>query len=70
MEEKGYYVRLVCNTGQGVAVSLHKALESITSFQVQSSNLATVGDNFVLTFTLNVSSFLYNFTKVCLFKDK
>ncbi|KAI3696931.1 hypothetical protein L6452_29566 [Arctium lappa] len=55
VEEKGYYVRLVCNTGQGVAVSLHKALESITSFQVQSSNLATVGDNFVLTFTLNVT---------------
>ncbi|KAJ9558946.1 hypothetical protein OSB04_013560 [Centaurea solstitialis] len=55
VDEKGYYVRLVCNTGQGVAVSLHKALESITSFQVQSSNLATVGDNFVLTFTLNVT---------------
>ncbi|KVI00149.1 Myc-type, basic helix-loop-helix (bHLH) domain-containing protein [Cynara cardunculus var. scolymus] len=55
VEEKGYYVRLVCNTGQGVAVSLHKALESITSFQVQSSNLATVGDSFVLTFTLNVT---------------
>ncbi|XP_076929566.1 transcription factor FER-LIKE IRON DEFICIENCY-INDUCED TRANSCRIPTION FACTOR-like [Bidens hawaiensis] len=55
VEEKGYYVRLVCNKGRGVAVSLHKALESITSFQVQNSNLATDGDNFVLTFTLNVS---------------
>ena len=56
VEEKGYYVRLVCNKGRGVAVAIHKALESITSFQVQSSNLATAGDNFVLTFTLNVSS--------------
>ncbi|KAM0052701.1 putative transcription factor bHLH family [Helianthus debilis subsp. tardiflorus] len=55
VEEKGYYVRLVCNKGRGVAVSLHKALESITSFHVQSSNLATDGDNFVLTFTLNVT---------------
>nr|GEZ26306.1 transcription factor FER-like iron deficiency-induced transcription factor-like [Tanacetum cinerariifolium] len=53
VEEKGYYVRLVCNKGRGVAVALYKALESITSFQVQSSNLATVGDGFVLTFTLN-----------------
>ncbi|XP_071719192.1 transcription factor FER-LIKE IRON DEFICIENCY-INDUCED TRANSCRIPTION FACTOR-like [Rutidosis leptorrhynchoides] len=55
VEEKGYYVRLVCNKGRGIAVSLHKALESITSFQVQTSNLATIGDNFVLTFTLNVT---------------
>nr|XP_043611894.1 transcription factor FER-LIKE IRON DEFICIENCY-INDUCED TRANSCRIPTION FACTOR-like [Erigeron canadensis] len=55
VEEKGYYVRLVCNKGRGVAVSLHKALESITSFKVQSSNLSTVGDNFVLTFNLNVT---------------
>ncbi|GJU52024.1 transcription factor FER-like iron deficiency-induced transcription factor-like protein, partial [Tanacetum coccineum] len=53
VEEKGYYVRLVCNKGRGVAVALYKALESITSFQVQSSNLATVSDGFVLTFTLN-----------------
>ncbi|PWA96313.1 Myc-type, basic helix-loop-helix (bHLH) domain-containing protein [Artemisia annua] len=56
VEEKGYYVRLVCNKGRGVAVALHKALESITSFQIQSSNLATVGDNFVLTFTLIVTA--------------
>lgn len=60
VEEKGYYVRLVCNKGRGVAVSLHRALESmITSFQVQSSNLSTVDDDFVLTFTLNVSLPLY-----------
>lgn len=55
VEERGYYVRLTCNEGRGVAVSLHRALESITSFQVQNSNLSTVGDEFVLTFTLNVS---------------
>ncbi|GJX71770.1 transcription factor FER-like iron deficiency-induced transcription factor-like protein [Tanacetum coccineum] len=55
VEQKGYYVKLVCSKGRGVAVALHKALESITSF-VQSSNLATVGDNFVLTFTLSVTA--------------
>nr|GEV03224.1 Myc-type, basic helix-loop-helix (bHLH) domain-containing protein [Tanacetum cinerariifolium] len=33
-----------------------KALESITSFQIQSSNLATVGDTLVLTFTLKVAA--------------
>ncbi|KAD3337169.1 hypothetical protein E3N88_32689 [Mikania micrantha] len=54
VDEKAYYVRLVCNNGRGVAVLLHRALESITSFQVQSSNLSTVGDDFVLTFTLNI----------------
>ncbi|GKD91453.1 transcription factor FER-like iron deficiency-induced transcription factor-like protein, partial [Tanacetum coccineum] len=60
VEETGYYVKLICNKGRGVAVALHKALESITSFQVQSSNLATVGDNFVLTFTLNACEFDIN----------
>ncbi|KAK9068620.1 hypothetical protein SSX86_012735 [Deinandra increscens subsp. villosa] len=54
VEEKGYYVRLVCNKGRGVAASLHRSLESITSFEVRNSNLSTVGDDFVLTFTLNV----------------
>ncbi|GJR22528.1 transcription factor FER-like iron deficiency-induced transcription factor-like protein [Tanacetum coccineum] len=66
VEETGYYVKLICNKGRGVAVALHKALESITSFQVQSSNLATVGDNFVLTFTLNVSSALYHYKNIYL----
>ncbi|KAL2454753.1 Transcription factor FER-LIKE IRON DEFICIENCY-INDUCED TRANSCRIPTION FACTOR [Abeliophyllum distichum] len=54
VEERGFYVRLVCNKGKGVAVSLFKALESLISFNVQSSNLATSADNFVLTFTLHV----------------
>lgn len=55
VEEKGFYVRVVCNKGQGVAASLYKALDSFSSFIVQSSNLATADKNFVLTFTLNVS---------------
>ncbi|XP_030959272.1 transcription factor FER-LIKE IRON DEFICIENCY-INDUCED TRANSCRIPTION FACTOR [Quercus lobata] len=54
VEERGFYVRLVCNKGGGVALSLYKALESLTNFIVQSSNLATVSERFVLTFTLNV----------------
>ncbi|CAI9785913.1 unnamed protein product [Fraxinus pennsylvanica] len=54
VEERGFYVRLVCNKGQGVAVSLFKALESLIGFDVQSSNLATSADSFVLTFTLHV----------------
>ncbi|KAJ0690673.1 hypothetical protein HanOQP8_Chr11g0420461 [Helianthus annuus] len=57
VEEKGYYVRLICNKGRSVAASLHRALESITSFQVQSSNLSTVDDDFVLTFTLDVTAY-------------
>ena len=48
-------MRLVCIKGEGVAASLYRALESLTSFIVQSSNLATTSEGFVLTFTLNVS---------------
>ncbi|KAK6141984.1 hypothetical protein DH2020_020749 [Rehmannia glutinosa] len=55
VEERGFYVRIVSNKGKGVAVSLFKALESLTSFNVQSSNLAAAAaDNYVLTFTLHV----------------
>lgn len=54
VEERGFYVRLVCEKGGGVALSLYKALESLAGFVVQSSNLATVSERFVLTFTLNV----------------
>ncbi|GLT81729.1 hypothetical protein SLE2022_001640 [Rubroshorea leprosula] len=54
VEERGFYIKLVCNRGEGVAVSLYKAVESLTNFKVQNSNLATVSDTFVLTFTLNV----------------
>ncbi|KAK2988544.1 hypothetical protein RJ640_022495 [Escallonia rubra] len=54
VEERGFYARLVCNKGQGVAASLYKALESFTGLNVESSNLATVDENFVLTVTLKV----------------
>ncbi|RVW54206.1 Transcription factor FER-like IRON DEFICIENCY-INDUCED TRANSCRIPTION FACTOR [Vitis vinifera] len=54
VEERGFYVRLACNRGERVAVSLYKALESLTGFNIQSSNLATFSETFVLTFTLNV----------------
>ena len=62
VEERGFYVRLACNRGERVAVSLYKALESLTGFNIQSSNLATFSETFVLTFTLNVSfSFHFHF---------
>ncbi|XP_059625274.1 transcription factor FER-LIKE IRON DEFICIENCY-INDUCED TRANSCRIPTION FACTOR [Cornus florida] len=54
VEEREFYVRLACNKGQGVVVSLYRTLESLTCFNVQSSNLATNTESFVLTFTLNV----------------
>ncbi|KAJ8535507.1 hypothetical protein K7X08_023227 [Anisodus acutangulus] len=54
VEEKGFYVRLQCNKGRHVAASLFKALESLSGFNVQSSNLASSADDYSLTFTLNV----------------
>lgn len=60
VEEKGFYVRLVCNKGRQVAACLFKALESLTGFNVQSSNLATSINDYVLTFTLNVSFNIVN----------
>ncbi|KAK9126574.1 hypothetical protein Scep_015420 [Stephania cephalantha] len=54
--EGEFYVRLVCNKGGGVAVSLHRALESLTPFDIQNSNLTTTNDKFGLTFTISVSS--------------
>ncbi|XP_060174329.1 transcription factor FER-LIKE IRON DEFICIENCY-INDUCED TRANSCRIPTION FACTOR-like [Lycium barbarum] len=54
VEEKGFYVRLVCKKGRQIAASLFKALESLTGFNVQNSNLATSTDDYILTFTLNV----------------
>ncbi|KAK7261294.1 hypothetical protein RIF29_27603 [Crotalaria pallida] len=55
VEEKGYYAKIVCTKGKGVAASLYKALESLKGFNVQNSNLVTVCDSFLLTFTLNVN---------------
>ncbi|XP_021277878.1 transcription factor FER-LIKE IRON DEFICIENCY-INDUCED TRANSCRIPTION FACTOR [Herrania umbratica] len=57
VEERGFYIRLVCDKGEGVAVSLYKALETLTNFKVQNSNLTTASERFVLTFTLNVGDF-------------
>ncbi|XP_019457384.1 PREDICTED: transcription factor FER-LIKE IRON DEFICIENCY-INDUCED TRANSCRIPTION FACTOR-like isoform X2 [Lupinus angustifolius] len=54
VEEKGYHGKIACNKGQGVAASLYKALESLAGFKVQNSNLVTVCDSLILTFTLNV----------------
>ncbi|XP_045805273.1 transcription factor FER-LIKE IRON DEFICIENCY-INDUCED TRANSCRIPTION FACTOR-like [Trifolium pratense] len=55
VEERGYYAKILCNRGEGVAASLYKAIESLANFNIQNSNLATVFDNFLFTFTLNVS---------------
>lgn len=54
VEERGFYVRMVCRKGEGVVVALYKALESLTCFHVQSSNVAALPEQFVLTFTLSV----------------
>ena len=47
-------MKIACNKGEGVAASLYRALESLAGFNVQNSNLETVCDSFLLTFTLNV----------------
>ncbi|KFK32340.1 hypothetical protein AALP_AA6G228900 [Arabis alpina] len=58
VEEKGFYVRLVCNKGEGVAPSLYKSLESLTTFQVQNSNLSSPSsDKYLLTYTLDGTCF-------------
>ncbi|XP_062086091.1 transcription factor FER-LIKE IRON DEFICIENCY-INDUCED TRANSCRIPTION FACTOR-like [Humulus lupulus] len=54
VEERGFYMRLVCNKVEGVAASLYKVVESLTSFNVQTSNLASKVDGFELTVTLRV----------------
>ncbi|KAK7402103.1 hypothetical protein VNO78_14102 [Psophocarpus tetragonolobus] len=54
VKEREYYAKIMCNKGAGVPPSLYEALESLAGFNVQNSNLTTVGDRFLLTFTLNV----------------
>ncbi|KAL8153736.1 hypothetical protein V2J09_011496 [Rumex salicifolius] len=54
VEEREFYVRLRSNKGQGVAVSLYKALESLSNAIVRNSNLTTVSERFILAFTLTV----------------
>ncbi|KAG2308442.1 hypothetical protein Bca4012_082463 [Brassica carinata] len=58
VEEKGFYVRLVCNKGVGVASSLYKSLESLTSFEVENSNLSSPSpDRYLLTYVLDGTCF-------------
>ncbi|OVA19498.1 Myc-type [Macleaya cordata] len=54
VEENVFYVRLVCNKEEGVAVALYKAIETLTSFDVQCSNFATFSETLVFTFMINV----------------
>nr|WKE35125.1 basic helix-loop-helix family protein [Rosa persica] len=55
VEEQGYYVKVGCNKGVGVATALYKAIESLTCFNVRSSNLNTINSGrFELTLALNV----------------
>ncbi|PRQ33374.1 putative transcription factor bHLH family [Rosa chinensis] len=55
VEEKSFYVKVGCNKGVGVATALYKAIESLTSFNVLSSNLNTVNSGrFEITLCLNV----------------
>ncbi|KAI3906325.1 hypothetical protein MKW92_015134 [Papaver armeniacum] len=54
VEEGVFCVRLACNKGEGIAVSLYKALDSLTSLDVQSSNFVTSPERLVLTFTVNI----------------
>ncbi|KAK4440682.1 Transcription factor FER-LIKE IRON DEFICIENCY-INDUCED TRANSCRIPTION FACTOR [Sesamum alatum] len=54
VEERGFYVRMVSNKGRGIAALLYKALESLTTFILRTSNLAASADNYVLTFTLHI----------------
>ncbi|KAJ1376602.1 Myc-type, basic helix-loop-helix [Sesbania bispinosa] len=54
VDEREFYVKIVCNKGEGVAASLYKSLESLTGFNVKNSNLATASDSILLTFSLNV----------------
>ncbi|XP_050370682.1 transcription factor FER-LIKE IRON DEFICIENCY-INDUCED TRANSCRIPTION FACTOR-like [Argentina anserina] len=42
VEEIGFYVKVGCNKGQGAATALYKAIESLTIFNVLSSNLNAV----------------------------
>ncbi|KAL9243938.1 hypothetical protein vseg_017770 [Gypsophila vaccaria] len=54
IEEKEFYVKIVSNKGLGVAACLYRALDSFRSFIIKSSNLTSLSNQFVLTFTLNV----------------
>uniref|UniRef100_A0A7N1A9W9 BHLH domain-containing protein n=1 Tax=Kalanchoe fedtschenkoi TaxID=63787 RepID=A0A7N1A9W9_KALFE len=52
---RDFYAKLVSNQGVQIAACLHKAIESLRNgLSVRSSNLSTVVDHYVLTFTLHV----------------
>ncbi|XP_057527150.1 transcription factor FER-LIKE IRON DEFICIENCY-INDUCED TRANSCRIPTION FACTOR [Amaranthus tricolor] len=61
IEERELYVKVVSNKGHGVAASLYKALDSFTTFTIQNSNLSTLYEQFVFTFTLNVAKYREDF---------
>ncbi|RZC77183.1 hypothetical protein C5167_001375 [Papaver somniferum] len=54
VDENLFHVRIVCNKGEGVAVFVYKALESLTSLDVQSSNFTTYPERVTFTFMVNV----------------
>ncbi|KZV06666.1 basic helix-loop-helix family protein [Dorcoceras hygrometricum] len=60
VEERGFYVKIVSNKDEGVAVLLYRALELLPAFHVQSSNLAAFAHNYVLTFTIHVSIIFFD----------
>lgn len=54
VEERGFYAKVLCNKEEGAAISLYKAIESLSNFHVKTSNLQTLSDTYMLTFTLHV----------------
>ncbi|KAL5712038.1 hypothetical protein ACHQM5_014247 [Ranunculus cassubicifolius] len=57
VEDKEFYMRVVCNKSEGVAVALHKTLESLSPFEIKNSNFSTASGRYVLTFTVDVKEF-------------
>ncbi|KAG9143993.1 hypothetical protein Leryth_013882 [Lithospermum erythrorhizon] len=55
IEETEFHVKLVCQNGLGVAGSLIKALELLSGFTLQSSNLAYEAEDYILRFNIEVS---------------
>ncbi|RZC90871.1 hypothetical protein C5167_028703 [Papaver somniferum] len=54
VDESLFHVRIVCNKGEGVALFVYKALESLTSSDVQSSNFRTYPERVAFTFMVNL----------------
>ncbi|XP_074285071.1 transcription factor FER-LIKE IRON DEFICIENCY-INDUCED TRANSCRIPTION FACTOR [Silene latifolia] len=62
IEDREFYVKVISNKGEGVAAALYRALDSLSSFIIKSSNLSSLSDEFVLTFTLNVGKCMEDFS--------